>query len=253
MRVLYLTMNPNRESTTVPTEGWFRLLRDRGLEPVLVSNTSGAFQAWAHEQGIRNASFQVADAHAYRGEVDRALLLDGASLRVHLLERGQGGLRQGVAAAEVPHAVLIGAANRRVHVGPCLLHPGQQRGAEVEADAAVVVAQRGDVALRIEKPRHGIGGVALGGGAPPGPPAGAGPELAPCAGPLRATPARRVLRRPADCYAGPPTATPARRLLRRPADCYAGPPTATPARRLLRRAADCYAGPPTATRLARDS
>jgi glycosyltransferase involved in cell wall biosynthesis len=52
MRVLYLTMNPNRASTTVPTEGWFRLLRDRGLEPVLVSHTSGAFQAWTREQGI---------------------------------------------------------------------------------------------------------------------------------------------------------------------------------------------------------
>src|SRR6476646_6625076 len=52
MRVLYLTMNPNRESTTVPTEGWFRLLRKQGLEPVLVSNTSGAFQQWAGEQGV---------------------------------------------------------------------------------------------------------------------------------------------------------------------------------------------------------
>ena len=52
MRVLYLTMNPNRESTTVPTEGWFRLLRERGLEPILVSSKSGAFQAWAREQGI---------------------------------------------------------------------------------------------------------------------------------------------------------------------------------------------------------
>ena len=52
MRVLYLTMNPNRESTTVPTEGWFRILRDRGLEPVLVSSTTGPFQAWTGEQGI---------------------------------------------------------------------------------------------------------------------------------------------------------------------------------------------------------
>jgi len=52
MRVLYLTMNPNRESTTVPTEGWFRILRARGLEPVLVSNTSGAFQEWAQGQGV---------------------------------------------------------------------------------------------------------------------------------------------------------------------------------------------------------
>lgn len=52
MRVLYLTMNPNRASTTVPTEGWFRLLRPRGLEPVLVSNQVGAFHALAVEQGI---------------------------------------------------------------------------------------------------------------------------------------------------------------------------------------------------------
>lgn len=52
MRVLYLTMNPNRESTTVPTEGWFRLLRPRGLEPVVVSRTAGAFQAWAAAEGI---------------------------------------------------------------------------------------------------------------------------------------------------------------------------------------------------------
>jgi glycosyltransferase involved in cell wall biosynthesis len=52
MRVLYLTMNPNRESTTVPTEGWFRILKQKGLEPVLVSSKTGAFQAWAREQGI---------------------------------------------------------------------------------------------------------------------------------------------------------------------------------------------------------
>lgn len=52
MRVLYLTMNPNRGSTTVPTEGWFRFLPPRGLEPVLVSHQAGAFHAWAVEQGI---------------------------------------------------------------------------------------------------------------------------------------------------------------------------------------------------------
>lgn len=52
MRVLYLTLNPNRQSTTVPTEGWFRLLRTRGLDPVLVSSQSGAFQQWAREQGV---------------------------------------------------------------------------------------------------------------------------------------------------------------------------------------------------------
>jgi glycosyltransferase involved in cell wall biosynthesis len=52
MRVLYLTQNPNRVSTNMPTEGWFRLLPAKGLEPVLVSNRSGGFQVWAHEQGI---------------------------------------------------------------------------------------------------------------------------------------------------------------------------------------------------------
>ena len=52
LRVLYLTMNPNRASTTVPTEGWFRLLPPKGLEPVLVSRTSAGFQAWVAAQGI---------------------------------------------------------------------------------------------------------------------------------------------------------------------------------------------------------
>jgi glycosyltransferase involved in cell wall biosynthesis len=52
MRVLYLTMNPNRASTTVPTEGWFRLLPARGLEPVLVTRTEGAFSTWAREAGV---------------------------------------------------------------------------------------------------------------------------------------------------------------------------------------------------------
>jgi glycosyltransferase involved in cell wall biosynthesis len=51
MRVLYLTMNPNRQSTTVPTEGWFRELRPR-LEPVLASNEIGAFHEWAAGEGV---------------------------------------------------------------------------------------------------------------------------------------------------------------------------------------------------------
>lgn len=52
MRVLYLTINPNRVSTTVPTEGWFRLLRTEGLEPVLVSHEIGDFHAWCGAQEI---------------------------------------------------------------------------------------------------------------------------------------------------------------------------------------------------------
>jgi len=45
-------MNPNRASTTVPTEGWFKFLPSHGLEPVLVSNEIGAFHTWATQQGI---------------------------------------------------------------------------------------------------------------------------------------------------------------------------------------------------------
>jgi glycosyltransferase involved in cell wall biosynthesis len=52
MRVLYLTMNPNRASTTVPTEGWFRELRSQGLEPVLASSELGSFHEWTAAQGI---------------------------------------------------------------------------------------------------------------------------------------------------------------------------------------------------------
>jgi len=50
--VLFLTMNPNRQSTTVPTEGWFRFLRPEGLQPVLVSHQVGDFHNWAMENGV---------------------------------------------------------------------------------------------------------------------------------------------------------------------------------------------------------
>lgn len=52
MRVLYLTMNPSRTSTTVPTEGWFRLLTKRGLRPVLVSHECGPFHEWCVQHEI---------------------------------------------------------------------------------------------------------------------------------------------------------------------------------------------------------
>lgn len=45
-------MNPNRVSTTVPTEGWFSNLRSRGLNPVLVSRDCGDFHHWCIEQEI---------------------------------------------------------------------------------------------------------------------------------------------------------------------------------------------------------
>jgi len=52
MNVLYITANPNRASSNVPTEGWFRLLRERGLRPVLVSNSDGEFCRWTRSQDI---------------------------------------------------------------------------------------------------------------------------------------------------------------------------------------------------------
>jgi hypothetical protein len=58
MRVLYLTINPSRISTTMPTEGWFRVLPQRGLQPVLATTESGSFLDWAREVGI--PAFKVA-------------------------------------------------------------------------------------------------------------------------------------------------------------------------------------------------
>jgi L-malate glycosyltransferase len=52
VNVLYLTMNPNRQSTTVPTEGWFRFLEGHGLRPVLVARERGTFPDWAAERGV---------------------------------------------------------------------------------------------------------------------------------------------------------------------------------------------------------
>ena len=55
--VLYLTLNPNRQSTIVPTEGWFKHLSGKSLRPVLVSTELGAFDAWCRSQQI--ASYQL--------------------------------------------------------------------------------------------------------------------------------------------------------------------------------------------------
>jgi glycosyltransferase involved in cell wall biosynthesis len=53
--VLYLTPNPNRASSNVALEGWIRVLRPKGLTPVLVSDRAGAFHSWALGQGVRAA------------------------------------------------------------------------------------------------------------------------------------------------------------------------------------------------------
>ena len=51
MNILYLTMNPNRQSTTMPTEEWFRLLPAKGLQPTLVTREIGDFAEWTQNQG----------------------------------------------------------------------------------------------------------------------------------------------------------------------------------------------------------
>jgi glycosyltransferase involved in cell wall biosynthesis len=50
-RVLYLTMNPNLASTTIPTVGWLSNLVPRGLKPVLATSNDGGFSRWVEDQG----------------------------------------------------------------------------------------------------------------------------------------------------------------------------------------------------------
>ena len=52
IRVLFLTNNPNRGSTSRPTEGWFTYLVPKGLKAVLASDSSGSFQDWILERDI---------------------------------------------------------------------------------------------------------------------------------------------------------------------------------------------------------
>jgi glycosyltransferase involved in cell wall biosynthesis len=52
MRVLYVTSSPFRVSTGATLEGWLRLLRPRGLDPVVVTNVAGPFYEWVRSQGI---------------------------------------------------------------------------------------------------------------------------------------------------------------------------------------------------------
>ena len=65
MKVLYLTMNPNRGSTTAPTEGWLHYLPERGLEPVVVSRQQGNFHDWVLDQGIPAYLNPLADPNKY--------------------------------------------------------------------------------------------------------------------------------------------------------------------------------------------
>ncbi len=51
--VLFITANPNRASSNVPTENWFRILGKDGLHPVVVTNREGAFCNWTRSQNIK--------------------------------------------------------------------------------------------------------------------------------------------------------------------------------------------------------
>ena len=52
MKVLYLTNNAGRASTTVATKGWFEHLLPRGLQPVVVSPVLGEFSDWCADRSI---------------------------------------------------------------------------------------------------------------------------------------------------------------------------------------------------------
>src|SRR4051794_19428884 len=52
MRVLYMTNTMTGVSTNATLQGWLRLLRPRGLEPVVVTNDRGPFERWLKQEGI---------------------------------------------------------------------------------------------------------------------------------------------------------------------------------------------------------
>jgi hypothetical protein len=64
-------------------------------------------------------------------------------------------------ARETLRAHAIGLQNRLVGVGRFVLHPGQQGGPEVEADARVVVDDFCDAAFRVQNARGAVGRVAF--------------------------------------------------------------------------------------------
>jgi hypothetical protein len=64
-------------------------------------------------------------------------------------------------AAVAPAAALFAVQNHAVSAGRVLHQPAQQRGAEVEADARVVVHDARDLVLVIDDARRAVGGVAL--------------------------------------------------------------------------------------------
>src|SRR2546423_14582567 len=74
------------------------------------------------------------------------------------------GQRRAVA-AEALAAFGIRRQDGGIGLGLLLLQPGEQRRAEVKADARVIVGNQPDGAFAIQNARRGVGGVAFGGDA----------------------------------------------------------------------------------------
>ena len=68
-------------------------------------------------------------------------------------------------AGEALLAFAVGVEDRGVDFGRFGFEPGEQSGAEVEADAGVVVDQLDDAVVAVDDPRYRVGRVALGGDA----------------------------------------------------------------------------------------
>ena len=71
-------------------------------------------------------------------------------------------LRDGVAVPAAPHALGVGLQDAPVHLRSAPLHPGEQRGPEVEGDVPVVVDDVLDVPAAVLQARRGVRAVALG-------------------------------------------------------------------------------------------
>ncbi len=68
----------------------------------------------------------------------------------------------GAVTAEVGGAGMVGVEDHAVGAGGFALEPGEQGGAEVEADFAVVIDDLDDLAVAVFDARGAVGGVALG-------------------------------------------------------------------------------------------
>lgn len=52
MKILYLTINPNKTSTAVPLQGWINCLANKDLSPVIASDQNAELLEWSKSKGI---------------------------------------------------------------------------------------------------------------------------------------------------------------------------------------------------------